>query len=107
MIVILPALLPPLPLLWDESLVEDYQAGCKCYFPLRNVSTPIRYVQIFFFTLRDKISKRIVLTQLLLFLENLAVLVLLCGRDYTSNSHCHHLDHNGASFCHAEDEQVS
>ena len=31
------ALLPPLPLLWDKTLVEDFIAGCKCYFPLRNV----------------------------------------------------------------------
>ena len=44
------ALLPPLPLLWDKTLVEDYQAGCKCYFPLRNVSTPMNMYKYFFQT---------------------------------------------------------
>jgi len=32
----LAALLPTLPLLWDRTLVEDFNAGCKCYLPLRN-----------------------------------------------------------------------
>ena len=32
------ALLPTLPLWFDSTMAEDWDNGCKCYFPLRNVS---------------------------------------------------------------------
>ena len=41
------ALLPPLPLLWDHTLSEDYTAGCKCYLGQAS-KLDFRYVQIFF-----------------------------------------------------------